>query len=97
LVGWDVTAADPIGKPATELGGVGPLGPNARQFLTCPEDDELTHLDAVGPELLAQLVESRLDGRRLGDCVTAAFGRHGRKCITGVTPTMVVCFMVERQ
>jgi hypothetical protein len=69
--------AYPVGEPAAKRRGVVSLRLQPSKLLVGPEDHELTHLDAVVTERFAQLVERRLDRRRLGDGVTTAFRGHG--------------------
>jgi hypothetical protein len=52
---------------------------------SCAPRSELTELDPRVAELVTQLVERRLDRRRLRDRVTTVLGRHRAQCSTGCT------------
>jgi hypothetical protein len=52
------------------------LHPQLPELRLRAQDNELRELDAVGTEFLAKLVKRGLDGRRLGDRMTAALGWH---------------------
>jgi hypothetical protein len=60
-----------------------------RELLLRAEDHELAHLESVVAQRLAQLVERRLDRRRLGDRVATASSRHANECNTGVAPRRI--------
>jgi hypothetical protein len=79
LVGRNLAPPNPLGEPATEIRGVGSLGPNARELLAGAEDHELAHLNAIVAEFSAQLVQCRLDGWRLRNRVASSLRGHRRR------------------
>ena len=67
-------------------GDVGPLRAQLRELRVRAEDHQLAQLDALVPELVAQLIQRRPHGRRLGDRMSGVLGRNAAQCNTGVAP-----------
>ena len=86
LIHREVSRTHPVGQPPPESRTPTALRPETCNLGSGAEDDELAELKPVVAALASELVERRLNGRRLGNNVASALRGHPRKCITGVTP-----------
>lgn len=68
--------AYPVGKSRPKRRTTFALVADRRQLRSGAENHQLAELDMICAQLASQLVQSRLDARRLGDRVSATFSGH---------------------